>query len=231
MTSARGETVVWVMADADLAPSLPVREQAQRLALLLLSRARGRAVAAGDLRRTPQGKPFLPGGPWFSVAHADDALAVAVGEAGEVGVDIERQGPWMPTSETMRQVWGHPLPVPTIPAFYRCWTRTEALLKAVGVGWREPLDPHLAAAALHGEGDGAWSVPAWGDRGALALIDLALPTAHAAAVAIATPLPPQALRVRLCRCRFAAAAAGPWAAALAVHPLAELPTPLAAARA
>jgi 4'-phosphopantetheinyl transferase len=94
------------------------------------------------------GKPFLPdAGVSFNVAHAGDVLVVAALEEGEVGVDVELVSN-APVEERVaehffsrREVLAlRALPEAEQPAaFFRCWTRKEAYIKAIGLGMQVSL--------------------------------------------------------------------------------------------
>ena len=91
------------------------------------------------------GKPYLVDAPWceFNLAHsADFALVAVAGRA--VGVDIE-QFRALPSWSEMAQIAFsaqeqaelHALPVEQrVTAFFRTWTRKEALMKAQGGGFK-----------------------------------------------------------------------------------------------
>ncbi len=95
------------------------------------------------------GKPALaPGGAqpplWFSVAHCDDLLLVALSRAGEVGVDVERTRPidcWervadrtLAPAERAQLVRSVERGEDSDHVFLRHWCRVEAELKAIGCG-------------------------------------------------------------------------------------------------
>ncbi|HET9111193.1 MAG TPA: 4'-phosphopantetheinyl transferase superfamily protein [Ktedonobacterales bacterium] len=110
-------------------------------------------VSPAELRfRTEaHGKPWLasPSSPMaFNVSHADACVLIAVARGREVGVDIERVGgqsadhlsaaDFFSTEERASLA---ALPADErLEAFYRCWTRKEAYLKATGAGLTTPLD-------------------------------------------------------------------------------------------
>ena len=102
---------------------------------------------AFEVRRSPLGKPFIPGAPLeVAIAHTRGATVVAVARD-VIGIDAERQDP-LPDLDALR---AHTLApredraLETAPArereerFYRCWVRKEALLKARGCGFA--VDP------------------------------------------------------------------------------------------
>jgi 4'-phosphopantetheinyl transferase len=90
------------------------------------------------------GKPNLVGESriGFNVSHSDDTAVIAVGQFAEIGVDVERVR--RPTdirgiaksvfsifeNEALDSLEGNAL----LEAFFTCWTRKEAYLKAIGVG-------------------------------------------------------------------------------------------------
>lgn len=127
----------------------------------------------------------------FNLSHSEDVLLLAI-TSGEVllGVDVEAMRPMkeMPTvardnfSPHEYQQWSA-LPQEKRPAaFYTCWTRKEAYIKAVGDGFALPLDafdvtftPEEPPRLLRAEGDdpARWSLyhlePAAGYVGALCI--------------------------------------------------------------
>jgi len=101
----------------------------------------------------PQGKPALAA-PWnnsgirFNVSNSQDLALCAVVLDRELGVDIEhiREGRDL---EGLAERFFAPREVETLrslpadrrtEAFFDCWTRKEAVLKAVGIGISFPLD-------------------------------------------------------------------------------------------
>jgi len=99
------------------------------------------------LRYGPWGKPMLapePGAPdlRFNVSHADGLVLVAIARGREIGVDVERIAPERATAAMIARCLTHRegaalrrLPPEKQPAaFFRCWTRKEAVLKGRGEG-------------------------------------------------------------------------------------------------
>jgi 4'-phosphopantetheinyl transferase len=84
----------------------------------------------------------------FNLAHSDGLALVAVTRGSEIGVDVEAFRP----VEHWQQIaarYFHPAEIETISAagqseqneaFLRCWTRKEAILKAIGSGLGQSLD-------------------------------------------------------------------------------------------
>jgi 4'-phosphopantetheinyl transferase len=141
----------------------------------------------------PNGKPALSGrferALTFNVSHSSELALVAIGRDVEMGVDVEAvrsmddaddiASRFFSPRETA-QLRALPVPVRT-KAFFACWTRKEAYLKALGSGLAKPLDEFDVAfapgeaAALYVHGDDCesarWSVrelaPSPGYTGAL----------------------------------------------------------------
>ena len=98
------------------------------------------------IQYTPDGKPFLAGGPAFSLSHSGSYCVLAVGE-GKVGIDIERmQEADLPVLEMTAGA----AELARIPEedrlwrLYTLWTRKEALAKAVGTeNFRDPREIDL----------------------------------------------------------------------------------------
>ncbi len=131
------------------------------------------APGALPLSRDPHGKPQVHqsvGAPvHFNLTHTADVALIAVSPEVPVGVDVEQIRPWprelLVTSgqffsdreqHLLEEVPPHLLP----QAFARCWTRKEAMVKAMGAG--------LTSWALAGFDVGVWPVerdcgPRWHD--------------------------------------------------------------------
>ncbi len=96
----------------------------------------------------PRGKPCLsfPAGSSlkFNLSRSGDLALVAVARM-EVGVDVEKIDPAIPAADIARSFFspGEQSLLETLsrpdraPAFYRLWTRKEALMKATGEGLGE----------------------------------------------------------------------------------------------
>jgi len=94
------------------------------------------------------GKPSLEGAgvPSFNLSHTGGTAALAVSAIGNVGVDIETVRDI--TMDVARRFFSAAevaalealLPDQRVAAFYRCWTRKEAVVKALGDGMSFPLD-------------------------------------------------------------------------------------------
>lgn len=108
-------------------------------------------IAARQVQLTlgEQGKPFLAAALdklCFNLAHSGDYFLLAVAANREVGVDIETIAPDKPLAEMARIVFSRHeqdqlsrLSSPHLEtAFYRCWVRKEACLKACGRGFSLP---------------------------------------------------------------------------------------------
>ncbi len=126
--------------------------------------ARGvlRAILGGYLNRTPEclsisyssrGKPALAeqsGGDAirFSVSHSQGVALYAVTRGREVGIDLERIRFDLAVAEIAERFFSQreALTLRTLPtevhrqAFFNCWTRKEAYIKARGEGLSLPLD-------------------------------------------------------------------------------------------
>lgn len=83
----------------------------------------------------------------FNLSHAGNHAALAMALHQEVGVDIERVRP-MEVLELAERFFSRrevealrKIPPPEcVEAFFRCWTRKEAFIKALGEGLAFPLD-------------------------------------------------------------------------------------------
>lgn len=131
----------------------------------------GAAATAEGSSREPHGKP-LPVGPaegWeLSVSHSGEWVVLALAREVPVGVDVERVSAardlegladyTLGDSENL--AWRRLAPGERVSAFFRYWSRKEALLKATGLGLsgglrRVMVSPADAAPRLLGwEGGG-----------------------------------------------------------------------------
>jgi 4'-phosphopantetheinyl transferase len=95
-----------------------------------------------DFRLTEEGKPYLRSGPSFNLSHSGHLVVLAFGHEGRVGVDVEQVRPLRDLGGLARASFAKDeidalLALPgdeQIPAFFRIWTRKEAMLKALGCG-------------------------------------------------------------------------------------------------
>lgn len=202
---------------ADLSQPWSVLSRAERLrAESFRSPAHGRAFARARavLRRIlaayaggdpgglaiaidERGKPFLPDRPElrFNLSHAGEVALYAVALDRPVGVDVERVRAIDHTAVARRFfTTDESAALETIPAparaaaFFACWARKEAYLKATGGGVASGLasfavtvEPGRTARILTVDGDRAEA-----DRWWLASLDVA--PGHAAAVVAARPV-------------------------------------------
>jgi 4'-phosphopantetheinyl transferase len=98
-----------------------------------------------SLEITRYGKPFIPGGPEFSISHSGDAVVLAVTDAGTVGVDIEKirtvniedYSRYLPEVANLHEKYD----IDRVnDIFFNCWTQKEAVLKGYGQGLLAPLE-------------------------------------------------------------------------------------------
>jgi 4'-phosphopantetheinyl transferase len=101
----------------------------------------------------PHGKPYLADGPGdcklcFNLAHSSEIALYAFSLRRKVGVDVE-QLRFLADAEQIAEhffspgekaVWDSLPPAHRQAAFYNCWTRKEAYIKATGKGLSERLD-------------------------------------------------------------------------------------------
>jgi 4'-phosphopantetheinyl transferase len=107
------------------------------------------APAALRFEYGPHGKPTLPGTQLrYNLSHSDGVALLALATDAEVGVDVEAistdielddmAGRFFSPRERVAYRRFDPADRPA--AFFRCWTRKEAVIKAVGDGLSLPLD-------------------------------------------------------------------------------------------
>ena len=86
-----------------------------------------------DFRYNEHGKPYIEGGPYFSISHCKTGIAVVVDEQ-PVGIDIEsiRHADEDLIARTMNEE--EQRLIQSDWDFTRLWTQKEAVVKAQGVG-------------------------------------------------------------------------------------------------
>jgi 4'-phosphopantetheinyl transferase len=123
-----------------------------------------------EFRYNEFGKPAVDG-LYFNVSHSHDVAMMAVSQSREVGIDIERIDASF-ANDNIPERFFSPREVAALrelpstlqlDAFFRCWTRKEAYVKARGMGLSLALDsfdvtlaPGEPARFLRGADD--WSV-------------------------------------------------------------------------
>jgi 4'-phosphopantetheinyl transferase len=147
----------------------------------IVGRAALRSIAGRYLHLPPRqplffyteyGKPFLapdtnPSDIRFNLAHAQEVAVIALTTGREVGLDLEFVKPIPDAAQIAALFFSHEenRELLTLPlgqrqdAFYRCWTRKEAYVKAIGEGLSHPLDrfqvslaPNIPARLISVEG-------------------------------------------------------------------------------
>jgi 4'-phosphopantetheinyl transferase len=199
---AVGRLAVWLSEDERARASrFKFERDARRF---LVARGALRALLGGYLGLAPHevaftyqphGKPALDGvhaALGFNLSHSGEVAVIAAGWDRAVGVDVElrRQLPdlaalaarsFAPRERTVLDA----LPETERPAaFFRCWTRKEAFIKATGQGLAQPLDAFVVSLAPD---EPARFLDIDGDPGALArwtLHDLQPPAGYTGALVV-----------------------------------------------
>ncbi|WP_426211261.1 4'-phosphopantetheinyl transferase family protein [Massilia sp. TWP1-3-3] len=147
----------------------------------LLGHYLGLPAAALQFRYGPQGRPALcalrhPRAPHFNLSHSDEMIVYAVSERHELlGVDVERSRALPDMLDISARFFSkrESATLAALPsgeqqdAFFRCWTRKEAAVKALGTGLSHPLDNFDvtlvagAPAQLHWHAAPAPALAAW----------------------------------------------------------------------
>lgn len=102
------------------------------------------AFATGEF-----GKPRLAGNQvHFNLSHCEERAVLAISDAAEVGIDLERERPIEHVDLPKRYFHRNEVAAITAPrdaaeqrrAFFLVWTLKEAVVKALGTGLSTPLD-------------------------------------------------------------------------------------------
>ena len=116
------------------------------------------------------GKPALESGHTlrFNLSHSNEVALLAVTLDAELGVDVEHIRADFASEDIARRYFSRVEveafnalpPEERVAAFFRCWTRKEAYIKAIGKGLSQALDafdvtlaPDMAPALLRAEDD------------------------------------------------------------------------------
>ena len=116
----------------------------------ILGRYLGCKAALVSIVYGPYGKPMVNDAAdlAFNLSHSESMVAYAFNRGVPIGIDIEYARPLADLEDVARRFF-HPAeyeqlrqvaPEQKIRAFYNCWTRKEAFIKALGKGASHPLD-------------------------------------------------------------------------------------------
>lgn len=169
----------------------------------IVARAALREVLGRRLNCVPQrvcfgvtgaGKPVLRGPrqrPEFNLSHAGDFALVALSSRFPVGVDIEAARA-LPDLESLAGMvfsprellhWRTQPAARKLDAFYRTWTRKEAIVKATGAGLGVPL-PSINVTAAAAQKLAVAEYPARADSADWTLRDIRVAPGYVAALAV-----------------------------------------------
>jgi 4'-phosphopantetheinyl transferase len=142
------------------------------LAGYLQCTAEGIRFSYGAYGKPAVSHPRSPDPLTFNLSHSHGLAVVAIVRAREIGVDVEKIRPEFASEEVAERYFSSAetdelrrLPVERrAEGFFRCWTRKEAYVKALGEGLRIPLDKFSVSLApgepvqLRAEDAHRWSI-------------------------------------------------------------------------
>ncbi len=164
----------------------------------LIGKYLGEPPASISFRYTEFGKPLLDGPVelQFNVSHTDGLALLAFAKGREVGVDVEKvRFEWdfkqlaerfFSTNE--RQTLGKLSVDELRPAFFRCWTRKEAYIKAKGEGLSLPLHQFDVSIEANEKRALIATRPDAAEANRWIISDVAMSPQYTAAVAVGEPL-------------------------------------------
>ena len=150
-------------------------------------------VSARNLKfeYSPAGKPSLasPSSLDFNLSHSGDLAVYAIRTGTSIGIDLEKINPEIEYQELAARFFSNQenaaldsIPVQfRIEAFFRCWTRKEAYVKALGEGLSLPFD-QFSVSFIPGDFPCVIGKPEW------VVHDLSIHPEYAAALVAATPV-------------------------------------------
>jgi 4'-phosphopantetheinyl transferase len=109
--------------------------------------ARSLRLTKGSHGKPSLAWPFSESGLQFNVSHSGNVAAYAFAYRAAVGIDVEAIRPMADAADIARRFFSRNErkdffsldPVDRCVAFFRCWTRKEAFIKAIGEGLSHPL--------------------------------------------------------------------------------------------
>jgi 4'-phosphopantetheinyl transferase len=141
------------------------------------------------------GRPLLEGSNsgnelHFNVSHSGDMILWAFSHKRRIGVDVERVRRDFSTLEISERFFSpaeravlRQLPTKTrYESFFRCWTRKEAFIKALGEGLSHPLDQFDVTLAPGDPAKLLATRPIANDAKCWQMWDIAVPSGYAAAL-------------------------------------------------
>ena len=129
----------------------------------------------------------------FNMSHSHGVALFAVALDRELGVDVEHIRADFATEDIARRFFSRGEVTAfnalgneeQVAAFFRCWTRKEAYIKAIGRGLSEPLDAFDVTLA---PGEAALLRAERGDTSRWAMFDIDAGDGYAAALAVEAPV-------------------------------------------
>ncbi|MBR1731165.1 MAG: 4'-phosphopantetheinyl transferase superfamily protein [Ruminococcus sp.] len=97
-------------------------------------------ISDKEIKLNEYGKPYVVSGPYFSLAHSGDYVALAVSDKAEVGCDIERlrKLDYLRTGKLVfvdNELSELKTAADTRDKFFEFWTKKEAFIKCIGEGF------------------------------------------------------------------------------------------------
>ena len=90
-------------------------------------------IESDEFRYNPNGKPYIPGAPYFSISHCKAGIAVAIDDQ-PIGIDIEAIRHPEPDLIERTMSPEEQAAIHDDRDFIRLWTRKEAVVKMQGTG-------------------------------------------------------------------------------------------------
>jgi 4'-phosphopantetheinyl transferase len=165
---------------------------------ILLGAALGMSPHALRFTRGTHGKPALVRSPGertleFNLAHSGGVALVAIADATPLGVDVEEIRP-LPDRDAIATRFFHPTESAELaalaetdrdPAFFRTWTRKEAVTKALGRGLSLDLNVFRISRVAGRDLEVRFFADGYPEAGCWTLVDIDPEAGHVGALALA----------------------------------------------